>query len=80
MCDDFAQARLDMFEAGLFGQGPAFWRWIETDAAQPYLAAFAADRRPPEPGEPFAIDLAADDLLAADRLAPLALQIDADHA
>lgn len=35
MCDDFAQARLDMFEAGLFGQGPAFWRWIETDAAQP---------------------------------------------
>lgn len=58
MCDDFAQARLDMFEAGLFGQGPAFWRWIETDAAQPYLAAFAADRRPLEPGEPFAIDLA----------------------
>jgi hypothetical protein len=39
-------------------------RWIETDAAQPYLAAFAADRRPLEPGEPFAIDLAADDLLA----------------
>src|SRR3546814_7680863 len=23
---DFAQARLDMFESGLFGQGNAFWR------------------------------------------------------
>ena len=43
---DFAQARLDMFESGLFGQGNVFWRWIATDEARPYLAAFAADRAP----------------------------------
>jgi hypothetical protein len=44
---DFAQARLDMFESGLFGQGNAFWRWIATDEARPYLATFAADRALP---------------------------------
>ena len=32
---DFAQARLDMFESGLFGQGNAFWRWIATVEARP---------------------------------------------
>src|SRR3546814_2031151 len=59
---DFAQARLDMFESGLFGQGNAFWRWIATDEARPYLAAFAADRAPPSGSEFFAADLTAEDL------------------
>src|SRR3546814_5947225 len=54
---DFAQARLDMFESGLFGQGNAFWRWIATDEARPYLTAFAVDRAPPSGSEFFAADL-----------------------
>lgn len=78
--DDCAQARVDMFESGLFGQGDAFWRWIETEAAKPYIAAFAGDRRAPEPGEFFAIDLVAADLLDPDHLTQLAQQIEADHA
>jgi len=53
---DFAQARLDMFESGLFGQGNAFWRWIATDEARPYLTAFAVDRAPPSGSEFFAAD------------------------
>lgn len=77
--DDFSQARLDMFESGLFGQGTAFWRWVATDAASPFIAAFAADRRAPLPGEPFAFDPSAEDLLAPDRLAQLAAEIEAAH-
>jgi len=76
---DFAQARLDMFESGLFGQGNAFWRWIATDEARPYLAAFAADRAPPREGEFFAVDLAAEDPLDPDHLAELAQHIEAAH-
>ena len=76
---DFAQARLDMFESGLFGQGNAFWRWIATDEARPYLAAFAADRAPPNGSEFFAADLTAEDLLASDHLAELAQKIEAAH-
>ncbi|MBB3588933.1 hypothetical protein [Sphingomonas sp. BK481] len=45
------QTVTDMFHSGWFGQGPAFWRWVETDAAQPYIAACAAMRRAPTPGE-----------------------------
>ena len=76
---DFAQARLDMFESGVFGQGNAFWRWIATVEARPYLAAFAADRAPPSEREFFAVDLAAEDLLESDHLAELAQQIEATH-
>jgi hypothetical protein len=76
---DFAQARLDMFESGLFGQGNAFWRWIATDEARPYLAAFAADRAPPSGSEFFAADLTAEDLLDSDHLAELAQKIEAAH-
>lgn len=74
---DFAQARLDMFESGLFGQGDAFWRWIATDEARPYLAAFAVDRAPPGEGEFFALDSCATDLLDGDHLAELARKIEA---
>ena len=76
---DFAQARLDMFESGLFGQGNAFWRWIATDEARPYLATFAADRAPPRDSEFFALDFTAEDLLDSDHLAELAQQIEATH-
>ncbi|SEK03545.1 hypothetical protein SAMN05518849_13112 [Sphingobium sp. AP50] len=76
---DFAQARLDMFESGFFGQGDAFWRWIATDEARPYLAAFAADRARSGEGEFFALDFAAEDLLNSDHLAELAQQIEAAH-
>src|SRR3546814_11813404 len=44
---DFAQARLDMFERCLFGQGNAFWRWIATDRARPLLAPSPAAPPPP---------------------------------
>lgn len=76
---DFAQARLDMFESGLFGQGDAFWRWIATDEARPYLAAFSADRAPPGQDGFFAVNLAAEDLLDSDHLAELAQHIEAAH-
>ena len=34
-------AVIAMFESSWFGQGPAFWRWIETPEAAPYIEAFA---------------------------------------
>ena len=80
MSDHNAQTRIDMFESGWFGQGPAFWRWIETEAAQPYIAAMADLRRAPAEGELFAIDLNAPDILDPDHLDALAGQIEAQHA
>src|SRR3546814_3749864 len=76
---DFAQARLDMFESGLFGQGNAFWRWIATDEARPYLAAFDADRAPPSGSEILAAALTAAVLLDSDHLDELAQKIEAAH-
>ena len=73
------QTHQDMFESGWFGQGPAFWRWIETEAAQPYIAAMADLRRAPVEGELFAIDLNAPDILDPDHLDTLAEQIEAQH-
>src|SRR3546814_13247235 len=66
-----------MFESGLFGQGNAFWRWIATDEARPYLTAFAVDRAPPSGSEFFAADLSAEDLLDSEHLAELAQKIEA---
>lgn len=77
--DNFAQARVDMFESGLFGQGAAFWRWVLTEAAAPYVAAFAADRRAPVLGEPCQFSSSAEDMLDPDRLAELARQIEATY-
>src|SRR3546814_20185596 len=57
----------------------AFCRWIATDEARPYLAAFAADRAPPSGSEFFAADLTAEDLLDSDHLAELAQKIEAAH-
>lgn len=74
--DPDAHTRLDMFELGWFGQGPGFWRWIETAEAVPYIRACAAMRAPPEPGalalEPFDDD----ELLGPDVLDELAARIE----
>lgn len=79
MIDD-AQTRLDMFESGWFGQGPAFWCWIETEAAGPYIAACASLRSPPIAGEFFAIDFDVPDILNPATLDQLAAQIGRDYA
>jgi len=75
-----AQTITDMFDLGWFGQGPAFWRWVETEAAQPYIAACAAMRRAPQPGELFDAFLDDPDMSAIedpDFLAALAASIEA---
>lgn len=77
--DPDTQTRLDMFESGWFGQGPAFWRWIDTDAAMPYVLAMAELRRPPAPGEVFAIDVTSPDILTPENLARLTEQIETDN-
>jgi hypothetical protein len=74
-----AQTIADMLDMGCFGHGPAFWRWIETQAAQPYIAACAAQRTPPVAGEFFAIDFNAPDILEATALEQLRQQIEAEH-
>ena len=48
-------AKLAMFESAWFGQGPAFWRWVDTPEAEPYVAAFIEQQTPPKPGEYFGV-------------------------
>jgi hypothetical protein len=77
-----AQTIIDMFELGWFGQGPPFWRWIETEAAQPYIRACAAMRRAPQPGDFF--DALVDDpemsaIEDPTHLAALAASIEAEY-
>lgn len=48
-----------MFESGWFGRSPAFWRWVETPEAKPYVEAFMQMRRRLDPDEP--LDLLGDD-------------------
>ena len=68
---------ISMFESGWFGQGPAFWSWVKTPEAKPYVAAFMDMRQRPRNDEPF--DLLGDDdtpdLLDPDHLASLARDI-----
>ncbi len=69
-----------VFESGWFGQGDAFWRWVETAEAKPYVEAFARSYAQPEDGEAF--DLLGDDeegpdLLDPDCLEQLAADIEA---
>lgn len=74
------QTVIDMFNLGWFGQGPAFWRWVETDAALPYIAACAAMRHAPEPGELADVltsDPATEAIEDPDFLAALAASIEA---
>ncbi|WP_254602527.1 hypothetical protein [Sphingomonas bacterium] len=78
-----AQTVTDMFAVGWFDQGAAFWRWVETPAAKPYIAACAAMRRAPEPGELFDAYGRDDDAMSViddvDALAQLAARIEAEH-
>lgn len=70
-----------MYESAWFGQGDAFWRWIETQAALPYIEEFAAAMTPPSPSDTF--DLLADDdpdLLDPDHLDMLRQEIEQAYA
>lgn len=64
-------AEISMFESGWFGQGPAFWRWVKTSEAKPYIEAFMQMHRRPKADEP--LDLLGEDD-AADLLNPVHLE------
>lgn len=76
---DDGRTRLDMFELGWFGQGAAFWRWIETPEAVPYIRACAAMRAPPSAGELALAPFDGDELLDPDALDELAARIEREH-
>lgn len=80
MTDAYAQTRVDMFELGWFGQGPAFWRWVRSDEALPYVRACAAMRQQAE-GEGGKLDGKAAKVMSDPRsLAMLADWIEATFA
>lgn len=56
-----------MFESGWFGQGDAFWRWVETAEARPYVEAFdllGDDEAGPDLLDPDHLDRLAEDIEA----------------
>lgn len=71
-------AEVAMFESGWFGQGSAFWRWVQTPEAKPYVEAFTRMHQRPEADEP--LDLLGDedtpDILDPDHLEKLARDIE----
>jgi hypothetical protein len=75
--DRYAQTYLDMHQLGWFGQGSAFWRWVKTEQALPYVKVCAAMRRPigaeAEPTDPKAEAVLSDE----DMLDELAAWIEA---
>lgn len=75
-------AEISMFESGWFGQGPAFWRWVKTPEAKPYVEAFMDMHQRPDPDEPFDLlgEEDAPDLLDPDHLRSLARDIEARFA
>ena len=66
---DVGATRARMHESGWFGSGPAFWRWVCTHEATPYLVAFASHGQ----------DRTASPFLAPERLSDLARRIKADY-
>lgn len=75
-------AQIAMFESGWFGRGQAFWCWVKTSEAKPYVEAFIAQRRPLKRGEPLNLIGGFDeeeepDLLNPDHLRELARNIEA---
>ena len=64
-------AEISMFESGWFGQGPAFWRWVKTPEAKPYVEAFMQMHRRPKADE--LLDLLGEDD-EADLLDPVHLK------
>lgn len=79
-CD---QTHVDMFESGWFGRGAAFWRWIVTDDAKPYIEAMATMRAPVDEHQEtagWAIDVDEhEDLLDPTHLAELRTRIETEH-
>lgn len=65
-------ADIRMFESGWFGQGDAFWQWVKTPDAAPYVEAFTRMYQPPRDDEPF--DLLGDDADGVDLLDPAHLE------
>lgn len=47
-----AAAEIATFESGWFGRSEAFWRWVKTPEATPYIEAFTARQWPLQRGEP----------------------------
>ncbi len=64
-------AEIAMFESSWFGQGAAFWRWVKTQEAKPYVEAFMDMHRRPNADEP--LDLLGEDD-TADLLDPVHLE------
>jgi hypothetical protein len=71
-------AEIAMFESGWFGQSSAFWRWVKTPEAKPYVDAFTDMHRRPAAAEPY--DLLGEedtpDILDPDHLKKLARDIE----
>jgi hypothetical protein len=75
-------AKIRMFESAWFGQGDAFWRWVDTAEAEPYVAAFNDMMRPLPPGEPLDLlgpDDDTGDILDTTDFARLATEIEAKY-
>ena len=69
-------AEISMFESGWFGQRSAFWSWVKTPEAKPYVAAFTDMRQRSQNDEAFDL-LGDDDTPGLDHLAGLARDIEA---
>ena len=74
-------AEIAMFESGWFGRGDAFWQWVKTPDAKPYIEAFMDQQRLLKAGEPLNLISGFDeedepDLLDPDHLHDLALSIE----
>ena len=76
-------AQLAMLASSWFGQGRAFWRWIVTAEAEPYVAAFIERQRSSDTDQPFApiggFGDKPDSILATTNFARLAADIEARY-
>jgi len=82
MSDDEKSMRaIDMFESAWFGQGDAFWAWVKTDAALPYMLAFREMRTPLDTTQPldFLSESDEPDLLDPDHLEALSASIEEQY-
>jgi hypothetical protein len=77
--DFHPQTKVDMFESGSFGQSDAFWAWVDTEEAVPYIEAMAEMRQPVAFLGVLTMDDSADDLLDDRHLRQLKKQIEARY-
>lgn len=75
-------AEIAMFESGWFDRSAAFWRWVKTPEAKPYIDAFTDMHRHPAADEPYDLlgDEDAPDILDPDHLKKLARDIETRFA